>query len=295
METYKEENKRMDEMFRKAREEKPLINLDEVKNVLPANQPLISHGKRLHFSISHIIIVSGIVISSGLAYMTIKKDMTDSTSKTENTTQLPVEPSKENSLSDKIFTPSTTPSNNAIASTDKKLISPPSVDKHKKVALNEEYMPSEKFTTKATITHDGKEFKVTMVATKVVDVTIDGISIGPEEYEQYSEVITRAKGFAEARIKEEGDKQFLINFFDKHVRSDKISSNENRYVFQLTSTQLLIDGIAQSDVMYAKYSRLFKEQTGKEVAQGDEYQFKMSRKQLVTKELLDGSKVKEDN
>jgi hypothetical protein len=297
METYKEENKRMDEMFRKAREEKPLLNLDEVKNVLPANQPLIPHGKGLHFSISHVIIVSGIVISSGLAYMTIKKDKTDTAPKTENTIQLPVETSKENSLSNKISTPSSTPAtplNNAIASTDKKLISPPVVDRHKKVALNEEYTPSEKFTTTTNITRDGKEFKVTIVgASKVVDIVINGVSIAPEEFGQYSEIVEIAKGAAEARIKEEGDKKFLMNFFDKKLRTDKMLSDENHYIFQLTDKELLIDGTAQSDAMFEKYSRFFKEQTGKEVAKGDQYQFKMSRKQLENKDVY-GFKVKGD-
>jgi hypothetical protein len=295
METYKED-KRMDELFRKAREEKPLMHLDEIKNVLPANQPIIPHAKGWHFSISHIIVVSGIIISSGLAYLTMKTDKinkADTTPKTEQASQTPVEPIKENNLST-TSTPVPTNNNHLIASTDKKLISPPVIDRHKKVSLNEEFSPSEKFTTVATLNHDGKRFRVTMVATKVVDVEIDGVSITPEEYEQYSEVLANAKGVAEARIKEEGDKQFLINFFDKHLRSDKITADENHYVFQLTDSKLLIDGVAQSDEMFVKYSRLFKEQAGKEVAKGDEYQFKMSRKQLVTKELLDGSKVKED-
>jgi hypothetical protein len=287
METYKED-KRMEELFRKAREEKPLMHLDEVKNVLPSNQPFVPHSRGFHFGISQAIVISGIVISSGLAYMTMKTDKTDATIKTEKPKQIQVEPSKENILS----IPTTTPSENPIASTNKKLISPPAIDRHKKVELNEEYTPSEKFTTTASITEDGKEYKVTMVgATKVIDIVIDDVSIAPEEYEQYSEIIERAKGFAEARIKEEGDKQFLINFFDKHLRTDKIAADENHYKFQLTSEKLFIDGIAQSDELFVKYSKLFKDQTGKEVAKGDEYQFKMSRKQLENKKIY-GFKVK---
>jgi hypothetical protein len=294
MQTHKEGNQHLDDLFKEARQEKPILGLDEVKNIIPASNTVIG-SKGFQFSISHIIVVSGIIVSSGLAYFTMKSDKTaadkiksEQVAQEVSTTTLVKSP---NSFHSQIKPQSSKKNNTLLASTDEKLIVPST--KYKKVNLNEENIGSQKLTSTVKLKHDDKQYEITMVGTEVTNIKMEGATVTSEEYAQHSDVIEIARGYAEARIKEEGDKQQLMSIFDKQLRADKIAPEEGKYTFQLTSSSLLIDGVPQDNKAFTRYSKLYKEQAGKEIANGDEYQFKMKRKQLINKEVY-GLKVKEN-
>ena len=296
MEAHKEGNRHLDELFNTARQEKPLLNLDEVKNILPATPAsFVPPSKGFRFSISHIIVGSGIVISSGLAYFTMKTDkpIVADNHKTELTVQKAptiINPSKEEIKPAATIQSSSEKNNAPLASTDKKLITLPET-KYKKVNLNESNVASQKFTVTPDFHFDGRHYKITIVGTDVTAMEVDDVKISSDQFAQHAGAIGVAKGLVEARIKEEGDKQSLMNFIDKNLRTDKLAGDENNYVFLLTADHLYIDGMPQDEKEFIRYSNFYKQQTGKEVAKGDEYQFKMQRKQLVNKDVY-GFKTK---
>jgi hypothetical protein len=301
MDTYKDGNQHLDDLFKEARAEKPLVSMDEVKNIIPSSPAAAgaAAGKAFHFGISQVIVVSGIVISSGLAYFTMKIDKTPAEKpKTEQVAQQqPVVETPKQKAPQQIQTSnnksqSFDKTNTLLASTDKKLISPPE-PKYKKVNLNEENVASEKYTVTPAFTQDGKKYKITITGSDVKEMEVDGAIVPASDYAQHADAIATAKEYARMRIKEEGDKQQLMNFFDKALRADKLASDENNYVFLLTSSKVYIDAVPQDEQTFARYSKLYKDQTGKTVAEGDEYQFKMKRKQLVNKNVY-GFKVKDD-
>jgi hypothetical protein len=303
METYKEGNQHLNELFNAARQEKPLLKVDEVNSMLPSGAPAagMHAAKGFHFGISHIIVVSGIVISSGLAYVTMKTDKNAAhqpkTEQVIQTSPAAIETPKQESSQLTIKPKSSDKTNTLLASTDKKLISLPE-DKHKKVALNEEYTPSEKISQTVTFPHDGKNYRIVTSGSDVNNIIIssvqvDDINIPVEDYSLHTDAIERAKQAAQAKIKEEGDKRYTINTFDKTIRADKLAADENHYVFQLTSDQLFVDGVPQRKEAFEYYSKLYKELTEKEIPRGSEYKFTMSRKQLETKTVF-GNTYKSD-
>jgi hypothetical protein len=301
MDTYKDGNQHLDDLFKEARAEKPLVSMEEVKNIIPSSPAAAgaAAGKAFHFGISQVIVVSGIVISSGLAYFTMKSDKTPADkAKTEQVVQQQplVETLKQEApqqiQSSNNKSQSFDKTNTLLASTDKKLIAPPE-PKYKKVNLNEENVGSQKLTSTVNWKHNDKQYKIVLTGTDIVSIEIDGATVPSSDYTQHAEAITTAKEYAAARIKEEGDKQQLMNFFDKALRADKLASDENNYVFLLTSAKVYIDAVPQDEQTFTRYSKLYKEQTGKTIAEGDEYQFKMKRRQLVNKNVY-GFKVKDD-
>jgi hypothetical protein len=297
METSKEDQGHLDELFNKARQEKPLVSYNEVKSILPlAGLPAIhSAGKGFHFSISSIVVGTGILVSSILSYMVLKVDRHDASAKKEVAQQVtPVAPSNhiETTKSNEVAAPvqQSTQKQNLLTSTDKKLIALPE-NEYKKVVLNEENAPGQKITATYSLKQNDKEYNIIMEGTDVISIEVDGIKVSSEEYSQHAEAIAIAKNFAEDNIKEQNVKQYLMNMVDKNLRADKLPADENHYVFLLTSSKLYIDGVPQDEKAFTRYSQLYKEQTGKELAGDNEYEFKMHRKQLINKDVY-GYKTK---
>src|SRR6185436_13933083 len=75
MEIHKNTNRQLNELFNEARHEKPVMDLKEVEKIISDGKfTPASSNKAFRIGINNLIVVSGILVSSFLAYMALKVD-----------------------------------------------------------------------------------------------------------------------------------------------------------------------------------------------------------------------------
>src|SRR5437763_816994 len=82
MKVYKNDSitpEKMNELLKEAQQEKPVMNLKEVENIIATKQYTPTFIKPFRIGINTIIVGSGIIVSSFLAYMTLKVDKQNET------------------------------------------------------------------------------------------------------------------------------------------------------------------------------------------------------------------------
>jgi len=151
MKIYTNHHHRTDELLKEASVGKPVMNLDEVEQIVNAGRYTSAVGfKGIHIGINTVIVTSGIIVSSFLAYMALKVDKQSTQSgkfKIENTVPLTaenhspvtetkqVEPVKNNTLvvvSKNEHSGLAHSNNNLLASSNNKII----VSKNKETPTN---------------------------------------------------------------------------------------------------------------------------------------------------------------
>jgi hypothetical protein len=305
MEIHKNTNKQLNDLLNEARHEKPVMNLKEVENIIAQGKYTPAAGNRgFHIGMNNLIVLCGIVVSSFLAYMALKVDQGDlvnvSQPKTEmsgNTVTAPVNQAQttiENPV--KVETPSPVVENTI----DKKSVSSAS-DKTRPIqnpatliASNEKIVASEKDEDVAvpvaskmpsgeyviTFNYAGQDIRMKLVGDEVAEFFVDGHAVPADQYGDFDDILSEGKNYLIGNTHDaEGSSSLnLIKYFDGQLRSDKILDKEVQYKFELSSSQLIVNGEVRSEDLFKKYKGLYEAKTGKTITEGSVYKFERGAK-----------------
>jgi len=307
MEIHKNTNKQLNDLLNEARHEKPVMNLKEVEQIISDGKYTPAAGRRgFHIGMNNMIVVCGIVVSSFLAYMALKVDKGDlvnasassqtnalpqntplnqvsavpNESKIEiaNSTAIPATQNKtaENKISDRtqpIQNPAT-----LLATSDKNLVATTNEPAEHIAAPAAAKMPSGEYVI--TFNYDGQDIRMKLVGDEVSEFTVDGKAVPADQYADYDDILAEGKNYLIGNTHaEEGSSSLnLIKYFDNQLRGDGVLDKEVQYKFELSSTQLIVNGEVQSNDLFKKYKGLYQDKTGKTITDGSVYKFERGAK-----------------
>lgn len=305
MEIHKNTNKQLNDLLNEARHEKPVMNMKEVEGIINEGKYTPSGaGRGFHIGMNNLIVLAGIVVSSFLTYMALKVDKGDLMSAPPKAnSEMVVAPSVNNtpknilSSNSVVAEPAALPlantSNSAAKASDR--VQPkqnPStlLASSKNIAAtlkdSDEDMsapvaakvPSGEYDI--TFNYAGQDIKMKLVGDEVAEFVVDGNVIPADQYGDFDDILAEGKNYliGNTHAESEGSSLNLIKFFDGQLRADKILSNEVRYHFELSSSQLTIDGQPQSKDFFKKYKGLYESKTGKTITEGSVYKFERGAK-----------------
>lgn len=297
MEIHKNTNKQLNDLFTEARHEKPVMNLKEVENIISEGKYSPAPGSRgFHIGMNNLIVVCGIVVSSFLAYMALKVDSGDlnvqapstvnseaaqapaaeqTTAAQPNPKIIPAAAQADRSGNQKKSSDRVQPKQDAstlLASTDK-------IVAGDNAAVEEIVEP---VAAKAPITewvvtfnYEGQDVRMKMIGEEISEFAVDGVTISADQYGDFDDILREGKNYLIGNTHADAGSSSLnlIKYFDGQLRADKILDNEVQYQFELNSSQLLVNGNAQSDEMFNKYKGLYEAKTGKRITKGSVYKF----------------------
>ncbi|MCX6275120.1 MAG: hypothetical protein NTV09_07925 [Bacteroidetes bacterium] len=305
MEIHKNTNKQLNDLLNEARHEKPVMNMKEVEGIINQGKYTPSAASRgFHIGMNNLIVLAGIVVSSFLTYMALKVDKGDlmsapPKSNTEVAVGTSVNEASKNILSSNnvVGVPAALPlvNNGASAVKTSDRVQPkqnPSTllasNKNLAATLNESdedmsapvaaKMPSGEYDI--TFNYAGQAIKMKLVGDEVAEFLVDGNVIPAEQYGDFDDILAEGKNYliGNTHAEEEGSSLNLIKFFDGQLRADKILDKEVRYHFELSSSNLTIDGQPQSNDFFKKYKGLYESKTGKTITEGSVYKFERGAK-----------------
>jgi len=303
MEIHKTTNKELNDLFNEARHEKPVMNLKEVGQVITDGKytpSAASHG--FHIGMNNLIVVCGIVVSSFLAYMALKVDQgdlgnavnpatteqlasespvsvqTNPLQQTEINTAAVTKVKKEPAIktSDRIQ-PKQNPAT-LVASADNNIVAADNESDEAIVAPVSAMMPSGEYLI--TFNYAGQDISMKLVGDEVSEFFVDGHSIPAEQYGDFDDILAEGKNYLIGNTHEEGNSSSLnlIKYFDSQLRADNILDSEVQYKFELSSSQLVVNGAVQTNDVFKKYKGLYESKTGKTITEGSVYKFERGAK-----------------
>jgi hypothetical protein len=305
MEIHKTTNKELNDLFNEARHEKPVMNLKEVDQVIKDGKytpAAATHG--FHIGMNNLIVVCGIVVSSFLAYMALKVDQGDLGTAVPATTELTSEapplikadplqqPDLKNAAavtlparskpepaikpSDRVQ-PKQTPST-LLASSDNEIIAANNENDEDIAAPVSAMMPSGEYLI--TFNYAGQDISMKLVGDEVSEFSVDGHAIPAEQYGDFDDILAEGKNYLIGNTHEEGNSSSLnlIKYFDAQLRADNILDSEVQYKFELSSSQLVVNGAVQTNDVFKKYKGLYESKTGKTITEGSVYKFERGAK-----------------
>jgi hypothetical protein len=303
MEIHKTTNKELNDLFNEARHEKPVMNIKEVDQVIKDGKYTPSGaGHGFHIGMNNLIVVCGIVVSSFLAYMALKVDQGDlgntmNAPTTEVATEAPVSvQSNPLQLSESINTAPVTkdkkepalkasariqPKQNPatlVASADNNIVTADNDNDEMIAAPVTAKMPSGEYLI--TFNYAGQDISMKLIGDEVSEFFVDGHSIPAEQYNDYDDILAEGKNYLIGNTHEEGNSSSLnlIKYFDAQLRADNILDSEVQYKFELSSSQLVVNGAVQSTDVFKKYKGLYESKTGKTITEGSVYKFERGAK-----------------
>jgi hypothetical protein len=289
-------NQRIDELMHEARNEKPLLPLTEVESIIGTSSisPAVT-VKGLHVGLNSLIVITGIVVSSFLAYMALKVDnvhvqtpvatvipdvSTQTASDIVNTkVQLPakniiasvttVTPKlkREDFVRPKQNPENLTASTNTVVTRDENVESEPAsiaVPSKKKI-LSGQFM--------ITFYYNDQKVEMKVAGDDIAELAVDQKVIPETSYSDYDDVIAEGRNYLMGDHSKEVNTLQLISFFDSQLHSDKILNGDSHYAFELSSSELLINKTSQSYDVFRKYKKLYESKTGKEITEGSTYRY----------------------
>jgi hypothetical protein len=301
MEVHKNTNKQLSDLLNEARHEKPVMNLKEVESIISQGKYTPAAGNRgFHIGMNNLIVVCGIVVSSFLAYMALKVDsgdMVSSTSVPANTgvvssnqgtsqTALQIQPAPvtapavETAKNTSAAANRTQPQQNPAtlsASADNMVVTESESDESMAAPVANK-MPSGEY--QITFNYAGQDIRMNLEGEEISEFYIDGNPVSESQYGDYEDILAEGKNYLIGNTHAEAGSSSLnlIKYFDSELREDKILADEVRYTFELTSSELIIQGKVQTEDMFKKYKSLYETKTGKTVTSGSVYKFERGAK-----------------
>ena len=306
MEIHKTTNKQLNDLFNEARQEKPVMNLKEVDQVIKEGKYTPSAGSRgFHIGMNNLIVVCGIVVSSFLAYMALKVDQgdlgnaidpvaTQQASETAVTHQPAITLNTESVPATDAVNPAANQKEPALKSADR--VQPKQNPATLLASADNKVIPSETKTDEIvetpvaakmpsgeyiiTFNYTGQDISMKLVGDEVSEFFVDGHSIPAEQYNDYEDIIAEGKNYLIGNThSEEGSSSLnLIKYFDAQLRADNILTNEVQYKFELSSSQLVVNDAVQTNEVFKKYKGLYESKTGKTITEGSSYKFERGAK-----------------
>lgn len=314
MEIHKNTNKQLNDLLHEARHEKPVMNLKEVEEIISKGKYTPAGSNRgFHIGMNNLIVVCGIVVSSFLAYMALKVDKGDLAANAPVVSQsagnelsgqsaqeqklssseisaTPALSSNENTTSTTQQGQSSTlktsdrvqPKQNSttlLASADKHLVAANDVKpEENSTAPVASVMPSGEYVI--TFNYDGQDIRMKLVGDEVSEFFVDGHAIPASQYGDYDDILSEGKNYLIGNTHNENGSSSLnlIKYFDSQLRNDKILKDEVQYKFELSSSQLTVNGQVQSNELFNKYKGLYEAKTGKTITDGSSYKFERGAK-----------------
>jgi|GEM_PF-4095330 len=302
MEIHKNTNKQLNDLLHEARHEKPVMNLKEVENIISEGKYAPAGGSRgFHIGMNNMIVVCGIVVSSFLAYMALKVDSGELTTPVSTPSQAEVAMSQP--ASQPAVVPSVAvPANNTLTETRKPAAKPLDRVQPKQnpatllasasenlVATDNgsgaenvepvvENVPIVEYTI--TFNYNGQDVSMKLVGDKISEFSVDGHAVTSDQYSDYADILAEGKNYiiGNTHAEKNSSSLNLIKYFDGQLRSDNILNNQVHYLFELTSSQLIVNGNVQPDEIFKKYRGLYESKTGKKVTEGSVYKFERGAK-----------------
>jgi hypothetical protein len=319
MEIHKTTNKQLNDLFNEARQEKPVMNLKEVDQIIKEGKYTPSAGSRgFHIGMNNLIVVCGIVVSSFLAYMALKVDHGDldvaanhatvdqsaQTSQTSPTSQSTFndqtsasnqsdlnKPQEVNSNADQLkkepalkasdrVQPKQNPST-LLASADHGIavsdVSEKDNDEDAVTPVSAK-MPSGEYVI--TFNYAGQDISMKLVGDEVSELNVDGHEIPENQYGDFDDILAEGKNYliGNTHSADGSSSLNLIKYFDGQLRADKILDSEVQYKFELSSSELIVNGEVQNNDVFKKYKGLYESKTGKTITAGSVYKFERGAK-----------------
>ena len=306
MEIHKTTNKELNDLFNEARQEKPVMDFKEVDQVIKDGKYTPVGGSRgFHIGMNNLIVICGIVVSSFLAYMALKVDhgdlgmAVDPAATNQNTqaaiieqdnssqvsnlnlTQENIKPAVENKepvlkASDRVQ-PKQNP-NTLVASAENDVIVAESENDEDVAAPASANMPRGEYLI--TFNYAGQDVSMKLVGDEVSEFFVDGHAIPAEQYGDFDDILAEGKNYLIGNTHDKGGSSSLnlIKYFDEQLRGDKILDKEVQYKFELSSSQLIVNGGVQTDDLFKKYRGLYESKTGKTITAGSVYKFERGAK-----------------
>jgi len=254
---------------------------------------------------NNLIVICGIVVSSFLAYMALKVDhgdlgmAVDPAATNQNTqaaiieqdnssqvsnlnlTQENIKPAVENKepvlkASDRVQ-PKQNP-NTLVASAENDVIVAESENDEDVAAPASANMPRGEYLI--TFNYAGQDVSMKLVGDEVSEFFVDGHAIPAEQYGDFDDILAEGKNYLIGNTHDKGGSSSLnlIKYFDEQLRGDKILDKEVQYKFELSSSQLIVNGGVQTDDLFKKYRGLYESKTGKTITAGSVYKFERGAK-----------------
>ena len=300
MEIHKNTNKQLNDLLNEARHEKPVMNLKEVENIIAEGKYTPAAGNRgFHIGMNNLIVLCGIVVSSFLAYMALKVDKGDIVNiaqpKTEMATQTTSTP--VNQAQSDLIAQGTVPASQPVVEnkSDKKSaaaaaenirpkqnpatllasnenIVAPAEEEHMAAPVASK-MPSGEYVI--TFNYAGQDIRMKLVGDEVSEFFVDGHAVPADQYGDFDDILSEGKNYLIGNTHDaEGSSSLnLIKYFDSQLRADKILDKEVQYKFELSSSQLIVNGEVRSEELFKKYKGLYESKTGKTITDGSVYKF----------------------
>jgi hypothetical protein len=309
MEIHKNTNKQLNDLLNEARHEKPVMNLREVENIISEGKYTPSGASRgFHIGMNNMIVVCGIVVSSFLAYMALKVDKGDLV--TVNTpaavknivtvpvSTTPVNQNRESAVAEQTL-PASAPSHETenkqalktsdrvqpkqnpatlVASSDKNIVATENENNEAAAAPVEFKMPSGEYVI--TFNYNGQDIRMKLVGDEVSEFSVDGHAIAADQYGDFDDILAEGKNYliGNTHSGNNASSLNLIKYFDNQLRADHILDQEVQYKFELSSSQLTVNGVVQSNDIFKKYKGLYEAKTGKTITKGSSYKFERGAK-----------------
>ena len=306
MEIHKTTNKELNDLFNEARQEKPVMDFKEVDQVIKDGKYTpVGGSSGFHIGMNNLIVICGIVVSSFLAYMALKVDhgdlgmAVDPAATNQNTqaaiieqdnssqvsnlnlTQENIKPAVENKepvlkASDRVQ-PKQNP-NTLVASAENDVIVAESENDEDVAAPASANMPRGEYLI--TFNYAGQDVSMKLVGDEVSEFFVDGHAIPAEQYGDFDDILAEGKNYLIGNTHDKGGSSSLnlIKYFDEQLRGDKILDKEVQYKFELSSSQLIVNGGVQTDDLFKKYRGLYESKTGKTITAGSVYKFERGAK-----------------
>jgi hypothetical protein len=333
MEIHNNTNPRLDELFREARNEKPVMSMDEAEKIISSgNYTPAATPRGALIGMNNLIVVSGIIVSSFLAFMVLKVDRQDDyarfvprvdktvqsadvakaqpAAEQLNNTEVAgasqnnsSEPEQNLNVASLLSQPKDKPANHFIASSSNVISTPSAVAPAKSEEAIASMKPADadvlpgEMNAKAVAeaapnselkvdynNEDGDKVHLVLRGNEVSELSIADKKISPSDYNKYRKDIEMGRNIltgksAEVNVNDDDANSLkLVNFFDKELRNDNILTDEVNYIFELSSTRLLIGGKKQSKDVFKKYLHLYEAKTGNKIVETSVYKFEKGAK-----------------
>lgn len=277
-------NNRLDGLFKQAREEQPVMSVNEVKELLAGAAATDTHAAPAAKNLNTFFLaIAGLLVAGGAAwYFLAGNDSANSTAQ-----QVIEKETTAVAASEPAVAPAQ-PVTNAVAENTAPATAPlvapaPVMIAQKKAATPQKTVINGQYET--TFTENGNKIHVILADDKVNELSINGELIPTEKYTDYTAYITKAKNaFSKKRLSEgtasattgskNGLNEELINILDTELRKDEILTDEAGYEFAIENGSLLINGKKQEAKFYSKYRDIIETKTNTKLGNAGEFRFR---------------------
>lgn len=268
-------DEKLDALFQKARDEKPIVSLEEVRPVLLLAKTGSSASNNI-VRLRWMMLAFGLIIIAGFAiFLTNKETPFD---KADSLAEKNVATSGQNTSESSAAAAS---ENNTapLPSQNKSRENSPPISSNPRESLNESYY----FPGKAEIEFEENNRQIKMVMDEqLVFLSINNQEIAPEEYSNHAEIID--KGFR-LKLKSvphsapanhptaKSNKEVMDGLIDA-LAADQLIQPDSSFEFRLTGKKLYIDNTVRDDLLYRKYRNLYEHLSGNKIAEDTDIRIK---------------------